>query len=150
MALTVINLALLLMVAVFYERLYLRENDLVFWAVLFLGGVVALYTDFSALPWIGMWRGLAGRHHHLAVLGALARVVGINWLLAFLYFFSGHRPWFLGPVPAMLLWFGCGMLVDLAFAESARNRLYRDFRRVAAGDNHPRRGLLNLRIIRPF
>lgn len=54
-------------------------NDGGIFSTIIVGNLVALFSDFMALCWIGMWDGLRSRQHHRAILRTLAKVLFIPW-----------------------------------------------------------------------
>ncbi len=106
------------------------------WAIfieVFLGGVLVLVTDFHALCWVGMWRGLKTAKHHRAVAGTLGRVMGPSWLAAFLLVFVQPRFGGIGSVAATFgAWFVLGMVVDLVAGQCAAWQIRAEFREIVS------------------
>lgn len=131
--LTFINLALCAAILANSETLHMSGEDRGIFSELFVGGTIVLVTDFFALGWVGMWRGLKAARHGRAVVGTVARVLGPCWFAIFLLFFI--QPRFRGPGEAAFvfgLWFVLGMVVDLFFGLLARVRLQAEFRELAS------------------
>jgi ABC-type transport system involved in cytochrome c biogenesis permease component len=98
-----------------------------------VGTMVVLITDFYALGWLGMWTGLRARQHHRAILGTVARVLLIPWLLYLLMGFSGLFNTPGGGKVFIAAWFLLGVVNDVFWVERARRGLLNQFRPCAAG-----------------
>jgi hypothetical protein len=98
-----------------------------------VGTMVVLITDFYALGWLGMWTGLRARQHHRAILGTIARVLLVPWLLYLLMGFSGLFDTPGGSRVFIVVWFLLGVLNDVFWVERARRGLLNQFRPCAAG-----------------
>ena len=128
-----INAVMMAVVWVFHKELDIQPRDrFMFWEM-FLGGMLALATDFYALSWVGMWRGLRAIKYHRGVIGALGQVM----LPAPLYFFFLM---FLHPNGSdkmvrfvMATWFGLGVVVSLVSGGVAKRRLLKRFRSEVVG-----------------
>jgi len=132
LALGLINLGLWL-AAMNSDQMHMNARDKIAFSELFLGGIVVLLTDFYALGWVGMWRGLVTTKHPRAVAGTVGRVLGPGWLAMFLLFVV--QPSFRGPdapIYVFAAWLFIGVVVDAIFGMIARYRLRVEFRRVAA------------------
>jgi ABC-type Na+ efflux pump permease subunit len=107
------------------------------WVLLCLAGMTVLVADMYAISWLGMWLGLKARHASRASSAVIVRILILPWLVFLLLWmlFSVLDNWYSryrvdnDYFPAF--WFVISMLVDLAFAAWARNRLHQDFRAVA-------------------
>ncbi len=102
----------------------------------FLGAIVLLWLDASALIWLGMWRGLTARKYPRSVLAAWGQVMAPPWL-AFLFFIvigpMMNRGLSEGTVSFfILLWFGVGAVVDILSISWARAMLFSRLRSVVA------------------
>jgi hypothetical protein len=124
-----VNAAMVALLWCFPRAFGLGSQDrTMFGWIFFLGGLVLL-TDFYALSWVGMWRGLKTRKHARAVFETLAQIilppVAVVFLLEFI------RP-NVGGIEAafavMLLWFLTGVVIDVVSAEMARANLLTEFR----------------------
>jgi ABC-type transport system involved in cytochrome c biogenesis permease component len=100
--------------------------------IMVAGNLAVLLTDFHALGWVGAWLGLRARTHPRAILGTLARVLFIPWLVYFLMGFSGSFELF-GEKGFFVVWFLFGVFNDLFWAFRARRGLRKHFRTSAAG-----------------
>jgi len=101
--------------------------------VIMMGGnVVCLFTDFSALGWLGMWRGLRAGKHHRAILGTLIPIIVMPWLA---FIFLGISGMLDGKKSDTMvgLWFCLGVINDFVWIQRARFSLRREFRAAAAG-----------------
>jgi hypothetical protein len=127
--LLVVNATMLYAVVSSPKALEMSSLDQTMFTGIFFGGGFVMYTDFYALSWVGMWRGLRSRKHPRAVLETLAQIilppVAVIFLLMFLEPNVGGRD---GPVPVMLLWFLAGVVIDVVSAQNARARLLTEFR----------------------
>lgn len=130
--LALMNLAMLLL----QTTLDMSDHDHATFTLIFLGGIVLLFSDAFALSWIGMEMGLRGKRHHRAVLAALGRVLLPSWLAVFLLVFAGIS----GPGARMTnatftgiiaFWFAFSFVVDLMMGLRARRRLQIHFREIA-------------------
>lgn len=128
-ALSMINVLLIITVLTFGSHLDMREADQFLFTEMFLGGIVALYVDFGALSWIGMWRGLTARQHHRAVLGTLLEIMSPPLFILFLMIFLQWGPsreedvaWVMGG------WFAFGAAIAVLRGLNARKKLDVQFR----------------------
>ncbi|MDB6109011.1 MAG: hypothetical protein JWR69_761 [Pedosphaera sp.] len=105
---------------------------LMFWVAY----MVMLVADVIALSWVGMWVALTARNPNRATGITVVRVLVLPWVLftailvvvscvAFATSVDVGAKFYLG------LWFGLGVLADLAFGLNARWQLLTNFRLVA-------------------
>ncbi len=130
-ALVFVNLAMWV-AALSCEQLHMDSTTKTLFSILFMGGLLVLFTDFHALIWVGLWRGLGARKHAWAVVSALGRVLGPGWMVIFLFFVLQPN---VSEKNMMLLfggWFAAGIAVDTIVGMIACLRLRVEFRRVAA------------------
>jgi hypothetical protein len=129
--LMLINLSMLLVVVTCGKTLRMGSNDQAVFAELFLGGMLMIFADFSAIGVVGAWRALCARKHHRAVLGTLGRVLGPPWAVLFLIVFFMHTVRTGGPGTAAAIfafWFLVGILTDVIVISQARIGLSRGFK----------------------
>jgi ABC-type Na+ efflux pump permease subunit len=109
-----------------------QRDYFLFW----LGGMVMLPADLTALYYVGMWQAMVARNPRRAASTAVAQILilpGIVWvaiwLLAALASAHGSEP------PSLTfslgLWFGLGIVTDIFFGSLARHRLLTEFRQAA-------------------
>jgi ABC-type transport system involved in cytochrome c biogenesis permease component len=106
------------------------------WVWFGLGNILTFVADVYTLCWVGMWIGLIAKHPNRATFASFARVVLLPcgaWslviiLVSLLQLWSrldrSDAFW-------MLLWFGFGLVNDVALLLWSRLRLFRDLRVVA-------------------
>jgi hypothetical protein len=129
MALVAVNAAMMAAVLIFPHELQMRWQDQSLFGEMFACGALALYVDFYALGWVGMWRGLTAQQHHRAVLGTLVEIMGAPLAAFFLMFFLRLDPGGEGGVAIMMgLWFALGIVVSALRGRGARSKLIRRFR----------------------
>jgi ABC-type transport system involved in multi-copper enzyme maturation permease subunit len=115
------------------------DEERLFWFSLWTAGMVMFIADTVALYWVGMWRGLTARNPLRASGGSLLRVLVVPWigyclaiLLMVLDELTRHS---YQPSPSwkfyLGLWFGFGIITDLAFGGWARQKLLTEFRQAA-------------------
>jgi len=99
----------------------------------FLGGVVMLWLDASALIWLGMWRGLKAKKYPRSVLANLAQVLLPPWLaiffLAFVLVGSASE---VDVIILLAFWFGLGAVIDISAIEFAQNNLVKSLRSIVS------------------
>ena len=115
------------------EPLRMSAKDRGIFTGMFLGGIVALLLDFVVLGWVGMWLGLRGKRHHLAVLGTLGRVMLPGWLGIFLINVLGYGGAISSPEGPVFFWFMGVILTALVLGTIVKGKLTRDFRQIASG-----------------
>lgn len=86
--LALLNALLMLLVENNANGLHFNPTDQGIFSTLFLGGAIALATDFEALSWAGMRAAWSGSGHLRATMLALATVMGPPWLALFLFVFG--------------------------------------------------------------
>ena len=88
------NLLLYWLVNKHASELHISEVEQGVFSTLFIGGAIALATDFRALSWTGMRVAWPGGNHLRATTLALAAVMGPSWLALFSFFFicAFHGP----------------------------------------------------------
>jgi ABC-type transport system involved in multi-copper enzyme maturation permease subunit len=109
-----------------------------FWGLFWIGSMLMLVADLTALYWVGMWQGLTSKSVSRATTSTLARILLFPWVacavcvLVLVLASLGGDSW-LGPKPEFYLafWLAAGLLADLWFAGFARNKLRSDFRLAA-------------------
>jgi ABC-type Na+ efflux pump permease subunit len=120
-----------------------RAGYRLFW----IGGMVLLVADLVALYWVGMWQGLTAKNPNRSASASVARVLilpAVAWALVLLVVVlasmrGGHEPtpnFFIG------LWFGIGLVADIAFSALSRHKLLSEFRLAAVQRYSPRPGFL--------
>jgi hypothetical protein len=132
-----VNAGMCLAVLARPKQLQMSASDQAIFIELFLGGVISVFTDFSALQTVGMWMALRARKQHRAVLGTLGRVMFVPWGGVFLLVFLGATGAF-SPSEGELamvfgLWFMVGIATNLVFSAQARAGLGRGLRYWVAG-----------------
>jgi ABC-type transport system involved in multi-copper enzyme maturation permease subunit len=131
--LCLLNTALLGWVLAFWQPLKIDNSDTWIFAELFIGGMLALLGDFSALHWMGMWNGLSKAQAYKAVIITAIQVLGPCWVLAFLLIFGqpnlGTR---VDVAIIFAVWFLVGFVTDAVIGVRARSRLIGTFRSTAA------------------
>jgi hypothetical protein len=111
------------------------EEGAMFLEVL-VGGTVVLWTDAYALYWTGMWRGLNAKKYPRSTVATWGLVMAPPWLFAF--FLVCTAPIWgnsLGEGGFMFLafvWFGAGVVVDVACINWAQSNLNSSFRAVVS------------------
>ncbi len=111
-----------------------------------LGGMFMFVADLMALFWVGTWQALTAKNPNRAPSASVAQILiapGILWagmsmLIALTFDHRGEPP---GPSFFLGLWFVLGLLADLGFGLSARQKLLAEFRLVASQRFTPRPGL---------
>ena len=109
-----------------------------FWGLFWIGSMLMLVADLTALYWVGMWQGLTSKSVSRATTSTLARILLFPWVacavcvLVLVLASLGGDSW-LGPKPEFYLafWLASGLLADLWFAGFARNKLRSEFRLAA-------------------
>jgi len=112
-------------------------GEMALWICLWVGGMVTLVADLTALYWLGMWNGLTAKNPNRAVSSSLACVVflpcalwAVGVLLANLASTHGETPYtwkfYMGS------WFGLKLAADTLFATWSRDKLRSQFRSAAA------------------
>ena len=107
---------------------------LAFW----VAGLVMLVADIAALCSLGMWLGLTAKNPNRATGMAIRRIlvlplaVGLGMLVFASFIPSARSAAEPGWQFILGIWFGLGILTDLAFGVSAWQRLHTEFREVAA------------------
>lgn len=115
------------------QRYYEGDEYSTLWTCFYLALALMLVADLIALYWVGLWQGLTARSGRRAAQGTVGCVLilpdALFFLLLFLISISGQNlgrwQFFLGA------WFGLGLLADVAFSASARNKLLTSFRAAA-------------------
>jgi hypothetical protein len=131
----------------------LREPDTEdmrsFVRLLCIGGMVLIVADLIALYWVGMWQALTTKNPNRAASASVARILilpPLAWamvvLIAVLASFRGGQNYESNPHMLLGLWFGLGLLADIAFSVAARRKLLAEFRFAAAQRYTPRAGFL--------
>jgi hypothetical protein len=141
-----VNVCMCLAVLAHPRGLYVQARDQAIFTGLFLGGILALVVDFSALQTVGIWMALRARSQPRAVLGTLGRVMLVPWaaffLLVFLTITRAFSPSVSELVAVFAFWFLGGIINDLVFCAQARAGLDRGLRHwVAEGQTAGRQEL---------
>ena len=102
----------------------------------FLGSTVVLWTDASALYWTGMWRGLTAKKHPRSAVATWGLVIAPPWLFAF-FLICTAPIWGSGLNQGgfmflTFLWYGAGVVVDIACIGWAKSNLTSSFRAVVS------------------
>jgi ABC-type transport system involved in cytochrome c biogenesis permease component len=111
-----------------------------------LGGMFMFVADLMALFWVGTWQALTARNPNRAPSASVAQILvapGVVWaamsmLIALTLDHRGDAP---GPAFFLGLWFVLGLVADLGFGLSARQKIMMEFRLVASQRFAPRPGL---------
>jgi ABC-type transport system involved in multi-copper enzyme maturation permease subunit len=131
--LCLLNLGLMSAVFNFAVALDMDGEAMWLFTELFVGGLVALATDFEALLWVGMWQGLSKRQAYKAVILTAVQLLGPCWLLAFFAIVTDFNPMpYFGVFVMFAIWFLVGLAVDGMSILGARSRLIGRFRSMAA------------------
>jgi hypothetical protein len=131
----------------------LREPDTEdmrsFVRLLCIGGIVLIVADLIALYWVGMWQALTAKNPNRSASASVARILilpPLGWamvvLIGVLASFRGGQNYESYPHMLLGLWFGLGLLADIAFSVAARRKLLAEFRFAAAQRYTPRAGFL--------
>lgn len=124
------NALMMFCVVMFTKKLHTHGAEtMTGFGAIFFGGMLALAFDFPALAWLGMWRAIRSRKHHIAVMISVLQILAPGWLLAFLLIISEpriHR----GPALVFGSWIAAGALVSLATTNSARRKVTAQFRSI--------------------
>jgi len=135
-------LLVVLLVEVLFMGATLSEpsvTDRVFWAMIWVAGVLMLIADLAALYWVGMWQGLTAKNVGRATTASLARILVLPWAayaLALLVWIlvsaaRGANSFETRPEFFLSLWFVLGLLADFGCGGYARHKLLTEFRLVA-------------------
>jgi CDP-diglyceride synthetase len=107
--------------------------------------MVMIVADLIALYWVGMWQALTAKNPNRAASASFARILilpSLAWamvvLVAVVSSFRGGTNYDWWPHMLLGLWFGLGLLADIAFSITARNKLLAEFR-LAAAQRYTRR-----------
>ncbi|MCX6929411.1 MAG: hypothetical protein NT154_40280, partial [Verrucomicrobia bacterium] len=73
--LLLVNLCMGLVVLGCPHQLMMSPTDQAVFVEIFLGGMLAVFVDFMAIQWIGIWMSLRAQRQQRAVLGTLSRVM---------------------------------------------------------------------------
>jgi hypothetical protein len=111
-----------------------------------LGGMFMFVADLMALFWVGTWQALTAKNPNRAPSASVAQILvapGILWagMSMLIALTSDHHSEPPGPSFFLGLWFVLGLLADLGFGLSARQKLLMEFRLVASQRFVPRPGL---------
>jgi ABC-type transport system involved in multi-copper enzyme maturation permease subunit len=123
------------------------ERDFIL--LVFVARGLMLALDAVALAWLGPWIAVSTRRPNHAAVQTLACVVGVPWVLLA----GGYFAWLVvsslgqtsrdpSEYEVLGVWFFTGLVVDLLLMAVARERLRRDFRRVASEPFAARAGWL--------
>jgi hypothetical protein len=125
-----INLLMCAGALIFPEELSMSHEDQGMFLELFLGGILMLLLDFRALGAVGMLMALRIPRQNRAILASFARVLCIPWAAIFLLVFLGIGGGLNGMRPGVVfaIWFGIGVVTDLAAGSAARALLARGMR----------------------
>lgn len=129
----------------------LREPDAEemrsFVRLLCIGGMVMIVADLAALYWVGMWQALIAKNPNRTASASVGRILilpALGWamvvLIAVLSSVRGGQNYESWPHMLLGLWFGLGLLADIAFSVAARRKLLAEFRVAAAQRYTPRAG----------
>jgi len=88
-----------------------------------------LVTDAFAIGWVGMWRAMSAKKPRQAAGQTISRILVLPWLLMGL---MGAMRFLTSFWATLIIWFGLGIAVDIAFALWAQRNLYSQFRALAA------------------
>jgi ABC-type transport system involved in multi-copper enzyme maturation permease subunit len=126
------NAVMMFCVVYFSKRLH-TENDeaMTGFGVVFFGGIFALMLDFPALAWLAMWRAIASRKHHYAVMITILQVLAPGWLLIFFFVIAESRFAHHGPTFVFGIWFTAGALVSIINIALSRKNVTTRFRTIA-------------------
>jgi ABC-type transport system involved in multi-copper enzyme maturation permease subunit len=121
------------------------EADHLFWALLWISGMVMLIADLVSLYWVGMWQGLTAKNVGRATSASLSRILVFPWIAFAVVLVLGAArganrfdSW-QGFYPT--LWFVLGALTDFGFSGYARYKLMTEFRLVAQQRYAPSAGI---------
>lgn len=113
-------------------RLSMRWEDQIIFLELFIGGLLALLIDFSAITTSGPWNALRTGKHSRAILNLLARLFLPSWLAGLMVIFlmnNGVNSEF-GARMIFGSWFVVGYLTSASMVTRARRGLAGGFRKV--------------------
>lgn len=101
-------------------------------------GLIVFVADCVALFWMGMWEGLSAKNPRHAFGSTVVPILALPWILMGLTMTGiellppAMKRAFRFEAMPMLLWFVFSLMADLIFGLSARYRLLKHFRHVAA------------------
>jgi hypothetical protein len=123
------------------------EDTRTFIRLLSIGGMIMIVADLIALYWVGMWQALTAKNPNRAASASVGRILilpPLAWamivLIAVLSQVRGGQNYDSWPHMLLGLWFGLGLVTDIAFSVSARRKLLAEFRVAAAQRYTPRAG----------
>lgn len=131
----VVFLELLLMFGVLQQPRRLASEQFVL--VSFLAAITTLLLDLWALKWVGLWLSLRGKSIERVLVGTIARVLTLPWIIFLILGGSmGALQAFTGRGSSgtsyVLLWWTVSVITALGFGLSARIRFFATFRETAA------------------
>jgi hypothetical protein len=142
--LLLVNLCMCLTVLCARNKLRMSDSDVAIFLELFIGGILMLFLDFSAISKAGIWAALRARRHHRAVLAVLARVMLAPWATVFLIIFlmSNHKGGISTASVSLIFafWFAVGIITDLLAHTRAQLGLRQGLRPLLAGELAPDKG----------
>jgi ABC-type transport system involved in cytochrome c biogenesis permease component len=108
-------------------------QDHALWVLFWLAAMGMLIVDLVAFYWVGLWQALVAKNPHRAASVTLARILVVPWIaIAGISLFISllGREMHSEPGPGFFLglWVVTGLLIDIAFAGHARNKLLKEFR----------------------
>lgn len=132
MVLLFVNVCMCLAVLACPRQLSMNPKDQAIFMELFLGGILMLFVDLSALQTVGMWMALRSRRQQRAVPATLGRVLLVPWALGVLLWFlmmtRAFSPSESGVAAIFAFWFMAGIVNDLVVSAQARAALGRGLR----------------------
>jgi len=132
-ALAAVNGAMVAAVLLSGERVHINPNELGLFLLVFIGGAATAWADSGALIRVGMWQGLNARQHPRAIAETLGLVMGVPWMLIFLFPIIAPRFHSNGDAAtALVIWFALGLVLDLAVGASSGAKLRARFRATLA------------------
>jgi ABC-type transport system involved in cytochrome c biogenesis permease component len=109
--------------------------DRTIFGIMFVGGIVLLWSDCFVMGTAGIWSALTTKRHPRAILKTLRNVLLPSWAAILLFWFIGivGNGMNSGTVETMIgVWIGFGLAVDALVLGVTKTRLGSDFRELAA------------------
>ncbi len=127
--------AAIILLAIAPGPIHMSKSELPLFLAVFLGGMVLLVLDASALVRVAMWTALTTRRHNRAILAAMGRVMFPPWVAVLFFVFlsiAGGIRSKTAVETMIVLWLIGSAILAWAGATWAARNLNRDFRHAAA------------------